>query len=177
MSRAAFLDRDGVINKKAPGDQYVTCLAEMELLPGVAEAIAMLNRAGFGVFVVSNQRCIAKGLVTEADVDAINHRMCKELAAAGARIDGVYYCPHEEEPPCGCRKPAPGMLLLAAREHQIDLTQSWMIGDSDVDISAGKSAGCKTVRLAVKSECVAGTPDLIAESLLIAVHKVLQSQP
>ncbi len=173
MNRAAFLDRDGVINRKAPGDGYVTCWEDMHLLPGVAQAVSLLNKAQFKVIVVSNQRCVAKGLVTTADVDAIHRRLCKELAAAGAVIDGVYYCPHEEQPPCDCRKPEPGMLLSAALQHDLDLAASWMIGDSEVDITAGKKAGCKTVRLIGIDKRPNGSADVIASSLIEAVPKIL----
>lgn len=176
MKKAAFLDRDGVINRKAPEGQYVTRWKEMEFLPGVAHAIALLNQAGFQVIVVSNQRCVAKGLMSEADLEVLHQRMCRELAAAGATIDAVYYCPHEIHPPCSCRKPAPGMLLTAAREHQIDLTASWMIGDSDLDVEAGKNAGCRTARIWKRDEVLNGIADMCAESLRDAVHQILMPE-
>src|SRR5258708_15767421 len=122
MKRAAFLDRDGVINRKPPEGQYVTRWEEMEFLPGVPEAISLLTHAGFYVLTVSNQRCVAKGLLTASQLESIHNRMCQELAAAGAVITKVYYSPHEKQPPCGCREPAPGMLLNAARTHEINLT-------------------------------------------------------
>jgi D-glycero-D-manno-heptose 1,7-bisphosphate phosphatase len=99
--------------------------------------------------------------------------MCEELAAAGAIIDAVYYCPHEKQPPCGCRKPAPGMLLSAASEHHVDLTASWMIGDSEDDVQAGKHAGCKTVRLVSSHQSAGSSADVAAPSLLDAVYKIL----
>ncbi len=173
MNRAVFLDRDGVINRKAPGDQYVTRWEEMHFLPDVAKAITLLKRAGFRVIVVSNQRCVAKGLLTLEDLYAMHRRMCNELAAAGAMIDRVYFCPHEEQPPCKCRKPAPGMLLTAARAHHIDLTASWIIGDSDTDVRTGRNAGCKTAQL-VRSDGIANRADVVAASLLKAVHHILQ---
>src|SRR5579864_3458639 len=138
MNKAAFLDRDGVINRKPPEGQYVTKWEEMHFLPDVGTAIALLNRSGFRVFVVSNQRCVAKGLISSADLETLHQRMRDVMARAGATIDGVYYCPHEKEPPCSCRKPAPGMLLLAAQTHQVDLNASWMIGDSRIDVEAGR---------------------------------------
>jgi HAD-hyrolase-like len=95
------------------------------------------------------------------------------IAAAGAVIDGIYYCPHEEEPPCGCRKPAPGLLLTAARAHQIDLPASWMIGDSDRDMEAGRKAGCRTARILKRNQGASGVADVSAHSLLNAVEKVL----
>lgn len=172
-SKAVFLDRDGVINRKAPGEGYVTRWEDMRFLPGVAESIALLNRVGFQVIVVSNQRCVAKGLVTSEALDGVHRRMCDWFAAAGARIDAVYYCPHEEEPPCTCRKPKPGMLLAAAREHHIDLAASWMVGDSDIDVEAGKNAGCRTARLMNATETAKDGADLVARSLLDAIDQIL----
>jgi D-glycero-D-manno-heptose 1,7-bisphosphate phosphatase len=174
MSKAVFLDRDGVINKKPVEGEYVTRWEELHILPGVAPAIALLNQTGFRVIVVSNQRCVAKGLITMADLESMHHRVCDTLAAAGATIDDIYYCPHEKDPPCRCRKPAPGMLLDAARAHQIDLKASWMIGDSEIDVEAGRNAGCKTIRLQ-KSADGAGTADVVAASLLGAIHEILKS--
>jgi D-glycero-D-manno-heptose 1,7-bisphosphate phosphatase len=173
MNRAVFLDRDGVINRKPPEGQYVTRWEEMDLLPGVASAIARLNRAGFRVIVASNQRCVAKGLLTAADLDSMHRLMCDALAGDGATLDGVYYCPHEKEPPCGCRKPSPGMLLDAARAHQIDLTASWMIGDSEIDVQAGRNAGCKTARLLNGDEAPHGN-DVVARSLMEAIDQILE---
>jgi D-glycero-D-manno-heptose 1,7-bisphosphate phosphatase len=174
MMRAVFLDRDGVINRRPPEGQYVTRWEEMQILPGVPEAIALLTRAGFRVLTVSNQRCVAKGLLTAAELESIHKRMCQDLAVLGAEITEVYYCPHELEPPCGCRKPAPGMLLKAARAHEIDLSASWMIGDSEIDIEAGRNAGCKTVRIAAGHELPNEAADVLAPSLLEAVHQVME---
>src|SRR6266849_3857260 len=177
MKRAVFLDRDGVINRKQPEGQYVTRWEEMQFLPGVPEAIALLTGAGYCVFVVSNQRCVAKGLLTQGELESIHQRMCQELADAGAVITKVYYCPHEREPPCSCRKPAPGMLLTAAQSYDLDLTSSWMIGDSDIDVEAGRNAGCKTVRIVERDEVRNGGADLLAQSLLDAVHQLLALEP
>ena len=175
MNKAAFLDRDGVINRKAPTeDEYITRWEEMHIIHGVVEAIAQLNRAGFRVIVVSNQRCVAKGLVTASELDAMHQRMCRELGAVGAKINGVYYCPHEEQPPCSCRKPEPGMLFAAADEHHVDLTSSWMIGDSEKDVEAGKSAGCRTARILRAEARADGNADVLARSLLEAVHQILR---
>jgi D-glycero-D-manno-heptose 1,7-bisphosphate phosphatase len=172
-SRAVFLDRDGVINERSPGNGYITRWEELHLLPDVGESIAVLNRFGFRVIVITNQRCVAKGLVTSRILDSIHHKMCTSLAAAGGKIDAVYYCPHEEGSFCPCRKPAPGMLLSAARTYEIDLTASWMIGDSDIDIEAGRNAGCRTVRLIGSHPVAERNADLIAASLSEAVNKIL----
>ncbi len=177
MNKAAFLDRDGVINQKAPVDGgYITRWEDVKVLPGVAEAIALLHRAGFHVIVVSNQRCVAKGLLTAAELDSMHRRMCEKLGTLGASIDAVYYCPHDEEPPCGCRKPQPGMLFAAATEHKIDLPSSWMIGDSEKDIEAGKKAGCRTARIAQAEASENGRADLRAKSLLEAVQIILRQE-
>ena len=183
MNRAAFLDRDGVINRKAPEGQYVTSWEDFHLLPEVIEGIAQLNRARLCVIVVTNQRCVAKGLLAEADLKKLHQQMSDYLAQAGATIDAIYYCPHELEPPCRCRKPAPGMLLEAARSRGLDLAASWMIGDSDTDILAGKNAGCRTARLSMKNQTVTepehnaalpGEADIVAPSLLDAIRQILQ---
>lgn len=174
MSRAAFLDRDGTINRKLPDDQYVTRWEQVRFLPEVAKAITLLNRSEYLVIVVSNQRCVAKGMIQPAELEAIHERMCEELAANGARIDECYYCPHEEYPPCPCRKPAPGMLLTAARAHEIDLSASWMIGDSEIDIEAGRNAGCRTARVVTNGNRIICNPDVVGLSLLDAVNKLLK---
>jgi D-glycero-D-manno-heptose 1,7-bisphosphate phosphatase len=164
MKRAAFLDRDGVINRKANEGEYVTRWEDFHFLSGAAAGIAMLNAAGWSVIVISNQRCVAKGLLSREGLESIHRRMQEELAVAGARLDGIYYCPHEKE--CECRKPAPGMLLKAAKEHQLDLQASWMVGDSETDVEAGKRAGCKTAQLVRSPELAKGNADLYAGSLL-----------
>jgi D-glycero-D-manno-heptose 1,7-bisphosphate phosphatase len=147
----------------------------MQILPGVVETIVLLNQAGFRVIVISNQRGVAKGLITAADLEALHRQLCEVLVSAGATIDAIYYCPHESEPPCRCRKPKPGLLLDAAREHNIDRAASWMIGDSRSDIEAGCNAGCKTALLG-KDDSLAGGPDMVAASLLEAVQQVLQRE-
>jgi D-glycero-D-manno-heptose 1,7-bisphosphate phosphatase len=173
MKKAVFLDRDGVLNRKAPEGQYVTRWEDMEFLPGVREAVRSLNEAGYFVVVASNQRCVAKGLISASELEALHTRMNENFAAAGARIDAIYCCPHDYQPPCDCRKPQPGMLIEAARTHELDLTESWMIGDSAHDVEAGRRAGCRTVRIAEKepADCAA---DLFAPSLPEAVQKILE---
>jgi D-glycero-D-manno-heptose 1,7-bisphosphate phosphatase len=182
LTRAVFLDRDGVINRKAPEGRYVTRWEDFQVLPGVVEGITLLNQAGFCVIVVTNQRCIAKGLMTVADLEKMHQRMSDFLARAGATIDAIHYCPHEVEQSCNCRKPAPGMLLDAASSRGIELPASWVIGDSDTDVEAGKNAGCKTARLLATKETVdepgrRGTTrnyaDIVAPSLLDAIRQIL----
>lgn len=183
MRRAAFLDRDGVINRKAPDGSYITRWEDFHFLPGVPEAIAQLNQAEFSVIVVTNQRCVAKGLITPTELEKMHEQMSDHLANAGARIEAIYYCPHETGVLCDCRKPEPGMLLEAARSRSLDLASSWMIGDSEVDIQAGKRAGCKTAQLLEKSTArkvsggnvaLTSGPDVVAPSLIEAIPQILR---
>jgi D-glycero-D-manno-heptose 1,7-bisphosphate phosphatase len=178
MKKAVFLDRDGVINEKAPEGLYITKWEEFNVLAGVPEAIALLNQAGYCVIIVTNQRCIAKGLMTVADLEKMHEYMADRIGRSGAIIDGIYYCPHEPGT-CACRKPAPGMLLEAAHAHKIDIPASWMIGDSDIDVEAGKNAGCRTARV-LASDKVSGETrirlvpaEIVASSLLEAVREIL----
>jgi D-glycero-D-manno-heptose 1,7-bisphosphate phosphatase len=174
MHKAIFLDRDGVINRKAKtDDEYVICWEKMKILSGVPEAITLLNRSGFQVIVVTNQRAVAKGLISIADLEAMHRRMCEYLARKGASVDAVYYCPHELQPQCECRKPSPGMLFEAARTHNIDLTASWMIGDSEKDVQAGVRAGCRTARVVRENRLIESNADIVAKSLLSAIQKIL----
>lgn len=144
-----MLDRDGIINEDVG---YVGSPKRFRLLPRVSEAIKILNEADFKVIVVSNQSGVARGLFTEDAVDQVNGKMKQDLLAGGAIIDAVYYCPHHPEigePPyrteCDCRKPRPGLLLRAAAEFKLDLTQSYIVGDEVRDIEAGRSVGCRTI--------------------------------
>jgi D-glycero-D-manno-heptose 1,7-bisphosphate phosphatase len=175
MNKAVFLDRDGVINRAASEGKYIVRWEEMYVLPGVAEAIRLLNTSGFLVIVVTNQRCVAKGLITVEDLEILHQKMCGELAATGAMINKVYYCPHDMEPPCSCRKPGPGMLLEAARDHDVTLYESWMIGDSTSDVEAGINAGCKTARV-IRSHRLSGdSSGVSAPSLLGIVRQIVGS--
>jgi D-glycero-D-manno-heptose 1,7-bisphosphate phosphatase len=183
MNSAVFLDRDGVINRKPPEGDYITRWEDMELLPGVVEGIGLLNQANFCVIVITNQRCVAKGLISEAGLEEIHRRMTEILARSGARVDGIYYCPHDLEASCACRKPAPGMLLEAARSRGIDLPSSWMVGDSDIDVEAGRRAGCKTVLLRETGDSIVGPKrtyggqrqeaNIVASSLPEAIRQIL----
>ena len=146
--RAVFLDRDGVINRKAPEGDYIKRWEEFDFLPGVAEAIKSLNENHFKVFVVTNQRGIAKGLMDEDDLQRIHARMKDELRKAGAVIDGIYYCPHEKDS-CACRKPEPGMFLEAKKDFpEISFSDSFVIGDSFSDMEAGNKLSCKCILIA-----------------------------
>jgi D-glycero-D-manno-heptose 1,7-bisphosphate phosphatase len=173
MKRAIFLDRDGVINQKAPEGHYVTKWEHFEFLAGAGEGIAKLKQHGFTIIVVSNQRCVAKGIISIPELETLHERMRGKLAESGAIIDRIYYCPHETDERCSCRKPEPGMLVRAAKENEVDLRESWMIGDSKADIEAGRAAGCKTAYLSATN---AGhyDADLVAPSLLGAAEEIVK---
>ena len=176
-TKAAFLDRDGVINQKAPEGAYITRWEDVKFLPGVIEGISQLHHAGWQVIIISNQRCVAKGLISIPELEALHQRMRDWLFERGAVINAIYYCPHEKTvPPCDCRKPEPGMLLQAAREHNIDIADSWMIGDSPSDIEAGRRAGCKTLHIVAPGKQPDQTADLLATSLLDAASQILRSR-
>jgi D-glycero-D-manno-heptose 1,7-bisphosphate phosphatase len=143
--RFVFLDRDGVVNRKLPEGRYVTRREEFELLPGAAEAIAELNRSGKTVILITNQRGIALGVMTEADLGDIHRGMREELASSGAAIDAIYYCPHGRDA-CDCRKPATGMVEAAFRDFpEATAESSMLIGDSLSDIECGHRAGIGTI--------------------------------
>jgi D-glycero-D-manno-heptose 1,7-bisphosphate phosphatase len=143
VSRAVFLDRDGVLNHSPVVEGKPVsprALAEVELLPGVAEACERLRAAGFLLIVVTNQPEIARGTLTRETVDEIDAYLAERL-----RLDAIAVCPHDDADGCECRKPKPGMLLDAARRHDIDLSQSFLVGDRWRDIGAGQAAGVQTV--------------------------------
>ena len=157
MTKAVFLDRDGTINEiiyyQDLGiiDSPFTA-EQFKLLPGVGEAIKILNQNGFKVIVASNQPGIAKGHFSIETFEKIREKMRTELSKHGALLDAEYYCLHHPEATneeykknCECRKPKPGLLLKAAKDLNINLAKSWMVGDSLTDIEAGKSVGCKTL--------------------------------
>lgn len=168
-SKAVFLDRDGVVNQKAPEGEYIRTWEEIQFLPGASCAVAALNRAGYKVFIVTNQRGIATHKVKTSDLLEIHDRMRREFARDGAVISQIYYCPHDLPADCGCRKPQPGMLQRAAKEHNLDLTASWMVGDSLSDVNAGERAGCRSILLTHDPSPMLSGRILIAESLEAAV--------
>jgi len=140
-----ILDRDGVINKKAPKTQYITKWAEWEWLPGSKEALCNLKKAGYQIIIVSNQAGIARNLMTHEDLRKIHNMMQLELKACGGSIDKIYYCPHGWDDNCDCRKPKPGMLFQAQRDFHLDLSKIYFIGDDERDKMAGDAAGMKTL--------------------------------
>jgi histidinol-phosphate phosphatase family protein len=138
-----ILDRDGVLNRRPNRARYVRTWGEFEWLPGAKETLRLLKENGYRVVVVSNQAGIGRGLMTEADLAEINRRMRDEAEQAGGRIDAVYYCPHDWESGCECRKPKPGMLFQAQKDLHLDLTRVFFIGDDERDGQAAEAAGCQ----------------------------------
>jgi len=142
-----ILDRDGVINKKPPRAQYVRSWSEFEWLPGAQEALRMLAQAGYRVILVSNQAGIARGAMSEEDLSDIHQRLTAEVSRFGGRLDAIYYCPHDWEAGCECRKPRPGMLFQAQRDFHLDLSRTFFIGDDERDGQTADAAGCPFLRV------------------------------
>lgn len=177
--KAVFLDRDGVINREKG---YITTWEDFELLPHVADAIRQIHENDFLVIVITNQSGIAKGLYTEKNVQMIHQQLDHLLQKSGAKIDAYYYCPHHPEgivpeytKVCNCRKPDNGMILQAAKDYNIALENSFLIGDSERDILAGRKSGCITY--GVRSGHGFPDPDIqpddIADNLFEAVKAIL----
>lgn len=168
--KAIFLDRDGTLNKYVG---FLTNIDELELLDGAAEAVKQINASEYLAIVVSNQPVIARGEVSEDGLQDIHNKLETLLGQEGAYLDAIFFCPHHphkgyagERPEykieCDCRKPKPGMLLAAAEKYNIDLAQSWMIGDSDIDVEAGLAAGCHSIKIETNSR-----------ELILAVDRIL----
>lgn len=175
--RAVFLDRDGTLNKYVG---FLRDIDDLELLPGAAEAVRMINDSGYLAIVATNQPVIARGEVTVAQLEEIHMKLETLLGREGAYVDAIYYCPHhpdsgfageikELKMDCDCRKPKPGMLLAAARRFNIDLSESWMVGDGDHDVGCGKNAGCRTARIGEDPNA-----DICGADLLDVVKKITE---
>ncbi|MFZ0038186.1 MAG: HAD family hydrolase [Candidatus Acidiferrales bacterium] len=140
--RAVFLDRDGTIAEEVG---YANHISRFVVYPFAATAIRRLNEAGLPVIVVTNQSGVARGFFPESLIEKMHEKMVEELAAGGARVDGMYYCPHIRDDGCSCRKPLPGMLEQAAREHNLEIPGSVLVSDRYNDIQMGYENGCRTV--------------------------------
>jgi len=181
--RAVFIDRDGTINEEV---NYLGRPEDARLLPGVAQAMASLSRAGLAVVVVSNQSGLARGYFCDDDLRAVRFELAAQLARQGARVDGWYHCPHHPEGvvahlavECDCRKPAPGLILRAAKELGLELDGSFMIGDRLRDVACGKAVGlgCVLVRSGQDDGPPTGpheTPDFVADDLAQAARWILE---
>lgn len=171
---AIFLDRDGTINVKPPDGDYVTSPADLVLLPGSARALAQLNAAGLTTILITNQRWLSGPSGDPVRYYAVHGELKRLLAAEGAWLDAAYHCPHAANT-CDCRKPAPGMLLRAARDHRLDLSRAVTIGDSDTDLLAGRSAGTATILLRPNGGGQVAA-DAVSRDLEAAVRLILGAQ-
>lgn len=143
MPKAVFLDRDGTINKQVDG--YPTEISQIEWLPRSLDALRMLSSSTYKIIIITNQSAVGRGMLTKERLNEIHDWMMEQFSSEGIKIDGIYFCPHLPEDNCECRKPKPGMIVQAANNMGIDLSQSFMVGDNERDIGAGKAAGCKTI--------------------------------
>lgn len=148
--KVVFLDRDGVLNQKPPKADYVKKWEEFTWLPGAIEALQLLKKAGYKLMLISNQPGIGRNIMTEADLADIHQRMQASLKKYDATIDHIYYCPHAWDAGCDCRKPKAGMLFQAQKEHHLDLTKTYFVGDDERDLIAGNTAGCPTCQISAE---------------------------
>ena len=179
--RAVFLDRDGTISEETG---YANHLSRFFVFPYAAAAIRRLNEAGLPVIVVTNQSGVARGFFPESLIGEIHEKMKAGLATGGAHVDGIYYCPHIRADECECRKPLPGMLERAAREHNLELRGSALVSDRYADVEMGQAAGCTSILVLSgygRGEYEwnrgkwARQPDFVAEDLTVAVDLILKN--
>jgi len=178
--KVVFLDRDGVVNKY-PGDRdYVKSLEEFTFLPRSKEAIACLHKAGFQLYVISNQAGVSKGLYSQATLDKITENMLIGVRASGGEINGVYYCTHRPDEDCLCRKPKTGLIELAKKEHSLKLDHAFFIGDSMFDVKTAKASGMVSILVLSGKEKLANRdnwevkPDFIFPDLFEAAQFILK---
>jgi D-glycero-D-manno-heptose 1,7-bisphosphate phosphatase len=181
LRRAVFLDRDGTIGEELG---YVNHIDRFQMFPFAPEAIRELNQAGIPVIVVTNQSGIARNIFPESLVHEVHKKMVRELAAGGAWIDAIYFCPHKSEDICECRKPNPGLLQKAAREHALELSGSWIVGDRYGDLEMGHTVGSQGILVMtgygrgeyeLHRTTWSRPPDVVAENLKDAVRHILQN--
>lgn len=180
--KAVFLDRDGVINKY-PGDKrYVTGVSGFRFLPKAKKAIAKLRRSGFGIFVISNQAGVGKGIFSLKTLDAITKKMLNGVKQSGGKIDAVCYCVHRKEQKCFCRKPKSGMIDVIRKKHEIKMRASFFIGDTIRDVKTAKAAGCKSILVLSGKEKLSGRrrweakPDFVFSDLSAAADFILNKK-
>ena len=148
---AVFVDRDGVINRRLPGD-YVRTWDQFHFLPGARAGLRLLREAGHLLVVITNQRGIGRGLMSESDLAEVHRRMQAELVRADAAVDAILHCPHDLGEGCGCRKPKPGMIERALERFAIDVARSWVVGDSLSDLEAGRAVGIRGILVVPRDE-------------------------
>lgn len=181
VRRAVFLDRDGTLVREV---HYLSRLKDLKVLPGVPEALARLGAAGYLRLLVTNQSGVARGYFDLSFVEACNAELRRCLRRDGADLEGAYVCPHHPDfgEPCGCRKPAPGLLTAAVAEHGLDRAACWVVGDKAADILLGRNGGCRTalVRTGYGAETERElerqgvSPDVVADDLAAAAEEILR---
>ncbi|MBI1975598.1 MAG: HAD-IIIA family hydrolase [Candidatus Vogelbacteria bacterium] len=159
--KVLFLDRDGVINRKPKRAEYITSWEQFEFLPEAVSSLKSLRDCGYEMYIISNQAGIARGAMSEGELDTIHHAMAMTLEKDGVAFGGVYYCPHGWDDGCECRKPRPGMFFRAAREHHINLTRAIFVGDDERDKAAGVAAGCRTILVDAEKGIQAALKELL----------------
>jgi len=171
---AVFLDRDGTIIDELG---YLGDPDKVVLYPGVHDALINLNKAGYLLIVVTNQSGVARGYFTLEEALAVNYKMVRMLAELGVKIHGIYFCPHLPDAGCPCRKPAPGMVQKAETDFNVDLTNSWIVGDTDKDILLGPNAGIKPLLLKTGKEDKGIVPDdvPVLADLKKAARRILEA--
>jgi len=175
--QAVFLDRDGTVDVGVPKYERVDSLDKVELLPNVLEALQQLAKLSYTVFFITNQAGLAEGLITVEEFEEINNKVLELIAPSGITITKTYLCPHSEHDNCDCRKPKPKLLLDAAAEYNIDLSQSWMIGDRPSDVMTGANAGTRTILVKTGVPTVeSDQATFTAPSLLEAVEYIANHQ-
>ncbi len=183
--KLVFLDRDGVINEFPGNGNYVTKLKEFHFIPGALEALKRFNDNGYTVFVVSNQAGVGKGIYSQKKLDLIHQRMNEKVLKTGGKITKAYYCTHTNQQNCDCRKPGIGSIRAAMsvmKKPLSDAQHGYFVGDTEVDITAGKNAGCKTIFVLSGMQnrrVLAGwkvQPDYIVKDLLAATDIILSSE-
>jgi len=175
-NRAVFLDRDGTMAKNV---NYCSRPEDFELFSNTPKAIKLLNEYGFKVIVITNQSGIGRGYFTLETLAKIHKKMRKELAKEEAWVDSIYYCHHHPDDNCNCRKPKPKLVLQAAKEHDVDLKHSFVVGDLPIDVQLGEAVGCQTILIQDSSSLTLPDdvrPDAIAPNILEAVQAILARQ-
>jgi D-glycero-D-manno-heptose 1,7-bisphosphate phosphatase len=189
MERAVFVDRDGVISEEVG---YISDVEHFRLIPQSAEAVKLINQRGLKIIVITNQSGVARGYFSEEVLGHINRKMEQLLSDQGALLDGIYYCPHHPEGTveayrmeCDCRKPSAGLLIQASREHAIDLSSSYLVGDKRTDIECAHRAGAKGIlvltgygkdELSKINSAALAQPEYVAADLLDAVQWIIKDK-
>jgi D-glycero-D-manno-heptose 1,7-bisphosphate phosphatase len=178
LNKAAFLDRDGTICEDV---NYLSRPEQLKIFPFAAEAVRLLNENGFQVILITNQSGIARGFFDELALGEIHEKLVSELTEQNAKLDAIYFCPHNSVDNCACRKPKTGMIEQASEDFSIDLETSWMIGDKSIDVETGFNAGTKTALVMSgygrkEIENMERKPNIAAKNLLFAVKEILKDK-